>query len=155
MFSSGNILHISNYDFEDGKTKPKNKYLVVLHNDNNTIIVGTLTSSQDHVPDHHKKDGCIKIDDSGIHCFYFPANKLIGEKGYCFPKNTFIYIERNIFTREVSYLAAKYGDKGTITIEDKLAKAHYLELITCIYKGQFISRGIKRKLEARIRELTP
>jgi len=151
MFSSGTILHISNYDFEDCKTQPKNKYLVVLHNDNNTIIIGTLTSSQDYVPDEHKKDGCVKVDEKCIHCFYFPANKLIGEKGYSFSKDTFVYIERNIFTREISYLKSKYGDKGSIAIEDKLTKANYKELLTCIHKSQFIPRGIKRMLEAAIK----
>lgn len=154
MFVSGNILHISNYDFEDSKTAPKNKYLVVLHNDSNTIIVGTLTTSQDYVPDEDKKEGCIKIDAKCIHCFHFPANKQIGENGYCFSKNTFIYIERNIFTREIAYLVSKYGDKGNIALEDRLSSAVYKELLLCIHKGQFVKRGIKKMLEVRIKELS-
>ena len=154
MFSPANILHISNYDFEDGKSPSKNKYLLVIQNFDNMSIVVSLTSSKDYVPDSVLAEGCIKNDEMCIHCFHFPQDKVIGICGYSFAKNTYVYIERNIQTKEISHLKSKYRKDGGIQVKDKMLPEIYLEFLKCIEKGKQVPFKIKRSISQLILELS-
>jgi len=152
MFSSASLLYIFDYDFEDGSPY-RNKYLVVLYNVNGTSIIASLTTSQDYVPNGDKKEGCIKIDEKCIHCFHLPKDKEIGENGFSFAKDTFIYIHQNIRQKEVQHLLDKYQITNKIQHVDNLNSNIYCELLECIVQGRFVPRKIKSLLQAKITDL--
>jgi len=43
---------------------------------------------------NHKDIKCGCIFNETKHCYYFPANKVIGKNGFSFRKNTFIYFSQ-------------------------------------------------------------
>lgn len=145
MFTQKNILYILRYDFENGEPiKPR--YLVVINNDGSTSIVISVITSQDHVPERLMKHGCIEEKESNIHCHVFLKDNKIGEKGFSFPLNSFIYItSSSVFPADTKKLREKYQEK--IEIKDCLTSPEFNNLISCIYKSKYLPRGIKKKIE--------
>lgn len=92
---AGSLLYIENYDFANGSS-PKNKYLLVLHNDGAYTVVLNLTTSKDHIPSGLKKShGCIACTISRVSCYFFEKQKIISDNGFSFPRETFIYAEQS------------------------------------------------------------
>jgi len=151
MFSQKNILYILRYDFKNGEPiKPR--YLIVIDNDDTTSIIITVITSQDHIPDRLMKHGCIEEVESNIHCHVFLKDCVVGEKGFCFPLNSFIYISSSsVFPADSSKLREKYLDK--IEVKDCMSIFEFRSLIYCIYKSKFLPRGIKKKLESTLHNI--
>jgi hypothetical protein len=154
VFSVRNILRIEKFDFEDGKSPLRDKYMLVLFVSGVDAIIAPLTTSVDQVPDHYKTMRCIKDDPSCIHCFFIPKTLVIGEKGFAFPKDTFIHIHpSNLKSRTVTNLKVRYVDTKTVELKDVLTLGEYSDLLYCIYKSRHVQRGIKRALEPVIESL--
>lgn len=127
--------------------------MVVLCNNDGVSIVASLTSSVDKIPDNDKVEGCIHDDDKGLHCFYIPESKIVGDGGYCFPKPTYIYVHQNIMDKKIDDLSQKYIDAGRVEKKCALTPDVHLELLNCIIRGKYVKRGVKRLLEQKISEL--
>ena len=56
--------------------------------------------------------------------------------------------------RRVSDLEAKYMENGAASLLDELTDVEYCDLLYCIYKSQFVPRGIRRAIEPVIEELS-
>lgn len=147
MFNPKSILLIQNFDFEDGRSPSKDKFLFVLVQIDDDAIVAPLPSSQDFVPlayDRGKR--CIKDDPSCIHCYFIPKGLAIGVGGFAFHKDTFVYINNSTLKkRSVSALRTKYD--SSILLNDILTDNEYCDLLYCVYKSQFVSRGVKKLIE--------
>lgn len=154
MFVLKNILRIKQFDFEDGKSLPRDKYLLILFITGEDAILAPLTTSVDYVPDHYKTSRCIKDDLSCIHCYYIPKDLVIGERGFFFPKDTYIHIHpSNLKSRKVSNLKSRYQDTGVVELKDVLIPSEYCDLLYCIYKSHHVPRGVKMALEPVIESL--
>jgi hypothetical protein len=137
MYTQKNIVYVLRYDFENDQTiKPR--YLIVIDNNNTTSLVLSLVTSKDHIPDNLMKHGCINEPDRMIHCHVFLSEKIIGENGFSFPLNSFIF--------------EKYQDK--VEVKDRMTDDEFSNLIYCIYKSKYISRGIKKRIEVALNDLT-
>jgi len=65
MFAPGTLIYFTPFYFENGNFK--NKYFLVLANTGNDIIVASLPTSKDHIPDSIiKKHGCISNESMRI-----------------------------------------------------------------------------------------
>ncbi len=138
------IIYIFDYDFKN-KQKAKNRYFIILDKDKTSSIILTVITSQNHVPDAMLKHGCILQEESNIHCYSFGKEKVIGNKGFKFPKDSFIYINStSVFKTEIPNLLREYP---SIEIKDIVLDSEYGELLYCIYKSKYLPRQIKRKLE--------
>lgn len=154
MLNPSKILYISDYDFGD-EHPLRNKFIVVVHNIDQKVVLVSLTTSQCHIPEDLIKEGCIQEADRMIHSFYFPKDKVIAENGFCFEKDTFIDINRHqVFEREIEHLNAKYIETGKTEEKCTLLPEFYLELLYCIYKSKFIPKKTKLSIEPVIEELS-
>lgn len=91
MYTEGNILYFKPFYFKNGNT-PKNKYFVVLKVTEQSLLVASLPSSQDHIPAHIvQKTGCIEIPDCNINCFIFLPDEPVTTCNKPFPLPTYIY----------------------------------------------------------------
>jgi hypothetical protein len=154
VLEGGNIIRIKDFDFEDGKSPIRDKYLIVLYRLENISVIAPLTTSKDYLPDKYKSERCVKDDESKIHCYFIPAEIVIGSKGFFFPKNTYIHIiSSNLKQRDISSLTGKYINTGLAELQDRLSDKEYSDLLYCIYKSSFIPKGIKRLLEPVIEDL--
>jgi hypothetical protein len=155
VFHPKSILLIQNFDFEDGKSQPKDKFLIVLLQTETDAIIAPLTSSQDFIPDYFNKgDRCIKDDPSCIHCYFFPKTLVIGLDGFAFNKDTYVYLNTSTLRkRRISSLTAKYQDTNSILIKDTLIDKEYRDFLHCIDKSDRVPRGVKRTIEPILKKL--
>jgi hypothetical protein len=154
VFIVKNILRIQKFDFEDGKSLPRDKFILILFTTGEDAILAPLTTSVDTVPDHHKSSRCIKDDPSCIHCYFIPKQLVIGERGFFFPKDTFIHVHpSNLKNRKVSNLKSRYEDTGVVELKDILTLGEYSDLLYCIYKSRHVPRGVRKALEPLIEAL--
>lgn len=151
MYNKRNIIYILDYDFGNGEPL-KNRYLIVLDNDGNTSIVLSVVTSQDYVPDDLLKHGCLNEPDRNIHCHIFLQGNTIGDNGFSFPLNSFIYISSaSVFKADSAVINAKYPNK--VEVKDSMLEGEFGDLIYCIYKHPNLPRGIKRKLNETLKEI--
>ncbi len=148
MLSSGNILHIENFEFRNGSSK--DKFLIIIGNSGNDYVVINLTSSQVYVNDQDIVCGCILTENK--HCYHFPAKKVIGINGFAFPKNTFVYFNQ-LAPIKAELISKKYIDTKQAKLVDNLVEGEYNELVYCAYKGDQVNKRIKLILEEHLNKI--
>lgn len=153
MFFPPNIILIKNFDFERKGVESKDKFMVVILQVNSNAIIAPLTTSQDYIPDEHKGQRCVIHLPSRLHCYCIPHSLKIGKNGFAFSKDTYIQVQANLMKRSVSDLKAKYEMNGSAILKDQLTDNEYSDLLYCIYKSEFVPRGIRRSLEPIIEQL--
>jgi hypothetical protein len=93
MLLEGNIIYFTPFRFTDG-SKPKNKYFIVLKTVNSSILLASLPSSKDYVPNispENMDHGCLDIPDGCFNCYHFKQDKIITDCDWAFPLPTYIY----------------------------------------------------------------
>ena len=69
--------------------------MIVLGSDHDDLVVASLPTSHNHIPDNlEKKHGCINNDSMCINCYLFEGHRIISDTGFSFPKDTFVYGEQ-------------------------------------------------------------
>ncbi|MCQ2960547.1 MAG: hypothetical protein MJ198_10245 [Bacteroidales bacterium] len=87
-FEKGTIVYFSPFIFDNGD-KPKNKYFLVLHYSEHNVILASLPTSQDHVPESIQKyHGCINRADINLNCYLFEKGHVVCSNGFSFPVET-------------------------------------------------------------------
>jgi hypothetical protein len=146
QFNPFELIFFPNFHFKNN-APPKPKFFISLSNINGNIVVVSLPSSQDFVPDSIKVEGCIEYPDRCISCFCFFKDSIICDNtGFKFSKDTFVYANgvdiysidklRNTYPiKNIDYLV-----KGEISgdLKDKLYH--------CLKNSFDIKRKIKRIL---------
>jgi hypothetical protein len=153
VFAPPNILFIKDFDFERINTETRNKYMIVILQTNSDAIIAPLTTSVDYVPEAHKGPRCIHDVPSRLHCYCMPDALVVGKNGFSFPKYTYVQVQGNLAKRSVSDLKERYQISGMAQIVDELTDKEYSDLLYCIYKSEFVPRGIRRAIEPIIEQL--
>lgn len=153
VFSPPNIVLIRKFDFEKDGAEPKDKFMIIILKTSADAIIAPLTTSQDYIPNNHKEKRCVIDAPSRLHCYCIPARHPVGKSGFSFSKNTYIQVQGNLTSRSISALTDKYVSKGSAQLMDALTDAEYCDLLYCIYKSQFVPRGIRRDIEPIIKHL--
>ena len=151
MFSVRNILYCN--DFQFGNSAPKNRYLIILHKDADEIVILSAITSQKYVPSSGYNSGCNNLPEKSISFYHFPKGQEVGERGFKFPKDSFIYSSYNVFDRDSTEIES-LKTNNVINIKDKLLEDQYFDLVYCLYKSDKTKRGIKRKFE-KVLEMMP
>jgi hypothetical protein len=146
VFSPPNIVLIRKFDFQRTGAPPKDKYMLVLLQTSTDAIIAPLTTSQDYIPDNHKGARCVFDEPSRLHCYCIPKQLPVGKKGFSFPKDTYVQMQGNLMKRSVSDLEERYLENGAASLLDELTNTEYCDLLYCIYKSQFVPRGIRRAI---------
>jgi len=146
MFTPGTLIYFTPFYFSDGSFK--NKYFLVLSSNDNDIIIASLPTSRNHIPDSMiKKHGCITNDEMKISCYFFQKNKIISECGtFGFPENTYIYGEQLRFF-SLKLLQVSYKNTGKdYTVKCKLSSAEFESVRECLKKSGVVARKFKKHL---------
>lgn len=147
MFDLFTIIYFTPFYFPNGKSSPKNKYFIPIHDDKNgSVIFAYLPTSKDFVPDKHLKHGCIEVVKSNISCYLFEKNKIITDNGFSFPLNTFIYsYQLNELSKEKMMDVYK-NENVDYEVIGKLSENERKDLVKCLFNSPFVKRKIKKFL---------
>jgi hypothetical protein len=92
MFEEGTIIYFNLFHFKNTASNSKPKYFIVIKQIGDTTILGSLPSSQKHLPHNLQSTyGCMNDPDSGIGCYAFQAGVSVATNGYAFPRDSYIY----------------------------------------------------------------
>lgn len=129
MFESGSILH----GLFQLKNVTKNKYAIVLHNDNGNFIITTFTTSQPRSSAASPVHGPNPKDKP--RSYVFKANTPIGIKPngtvFSFPSDTTVVPDYGIASSSINNFQKKVSN---LTKVCDLYKEEYKELLYTLYK---------------------
>jgi hypothetical protein len=147
MFSEGTVWYFTPYFFTRGKGQPsKNRYLIVIKDAGNDLIIISLPTSKDHIPlKYEHLYGCINDDTANINCYRFKKNDPVSEcNTKSFLKDTYVY-GANIEIIDRKKLMEKYPDSDKDYREIFSLRKDVLDsLKLCLKKSKSVKRGIKR-----------
>lgn len=140
------ILFFPNFIFKNGAT-PKPKFFITLKNIDNEIMVVSLPSSQDFVPDSIKVEGCIEYPERCISCFcFFKNTKICNDTGFKFVKDTFIYANY-VDIYSLTKLSGHYPVKDIdYIVKGTLSEPYKTNLLNCLKNSHDLKRKIKKLL---------
>lgn len=133
-YQERHLLRIEDYEFQDGNGV-RDKFMIVLNrNSESAFILHTLTTKQASGFDP-KKTGC--HSNGNISYFYFSKGDVIGESGFSFELDTFIFFRDNIRKQSLKSFE-KYADEQAV-VKDVIAKPVLKALIDCMLNSIFIT----------------
>ncbi|CAG2533954.1 hypothetical protein MAR621_03707 [Maribacter dokdonensis] len=140
------ILYFPNFIFKNGAT-PKPKFFITLKDLDGEIIVVSLPTSKDFVPDSIKVEGCIEYPDKCISCFcFFKGSVICQETGFKFIEDTFIYAN-SVDTYSLFKLTEHYPIKNIdYFIKGSLSEPFKTSLFNCLKNSHDLKRRIKKIL---------
>lgn len=151
-FQLGSILHVKNFEFKKGgAVNQKNKFLIPLLELDGNILLLSLPSSQVYLSKEKQTPGCIDYKEIGISIYHFTNNSIVGQDGFSFPKNTFIYFGQ-VMERSKDKLM-QYNASEQLEQIDILINDVFIEVIYCAFKGTAIPEKYKSLLENLLKEL--
>lgn len=150
MLQPGNILYFSEYYFSNGNTS-KPKYLIVLGEFKNRVIVYTLPTSQDKVPSFWvTQSGCNESESDGLSFYFFPANEIIAlDTNFAFSMDTYLMGE-GVDDQEFEYFNNIYNLEKDCQYLGKLNSLEYNRLIDCFSKSKAVRNKHKRILQMQL-----
>lgn len=150
MYSPGSIIRIENFEFKNKNSEPKDKYLIILYNDQNSCLVCSFPTRRNRTSSTLiLKHGCNKSEEVYHSFYHFEKKIIIGKNNFCFPLPTFIYHNYDVFEADLNSLSSKYtGD--SIQAVDQLLEKEYENLIYCILKSKHSTKKIKKILTAEL-----
>ena len=91
--TEGTLLYCDPFVFKNGAT-PKPKYFIVLANTDSGVMLASLPTSKDHVPqDAEVVRGAVSIPERGVNAYVFEAGDQVTDC-FAFPCRTFVYGEQ-------------------------------------------------------------
>ena len=133
-YQERHLLRIEDYEFQDGNGV-RDKYMIVLNrSEDSAFIIHTLTTKQAQGFDP-SNSGC--FTKNNLSFFYIPKGEVIGEQGFSFELDTFIFFANNIRKQSLQSLQ-KYPDKSVI-LQDLVNKKFLKDLIDCMLNSVFIT----------------
>lgn len=146
MLTERNIIYFEPFFFKNGN-KSKNKYFVVLKNDQRDTVLASLPTSKDFIPNQFLiKDGCIEEPLININCYCFSDKTIITECGKNFERPTFIYgYQIDIYSEKI--LLDLYRIDGTdYTVWGKMKEEVFDKLKSCLKNSKSVKRKYKKLL---------
>jgi len=141
MLEEGRLIRFNNFVFKNG-ARPKPKYFIVLKRLGEDLIMASLPTSQDHLPDSALiTHGCVNIPERCISAFVFAPGSKVTE-AFAFPLRTYVYGEQ-VDEYSLCYLKsmpAGYEDLGQIH------PTVFSELCYCLKHSPLIKRKYARVL---------
>jgi len=146
LFTEGQIVYCTPFFFKNGNTA-KPKYLIILKNVGNNILIASLPTRTNKAPSLvDVTHGCVNYNERQFNCYVFEKDKSITNNGFSFPTDTYIY-GNEVETYEVNILSSVYQVENIdYEIKGTLSNNEFIDLYTCLKNNSSIKRGIKRLL---------
>lgn len=135
MMTEGTLLYCDPFVFKNGAT-PKPKYFIVLANTDDDVIVASLPTSKDHVPeDAVVVRGAVNIPERGVNAYVFEAGDQVTES-FAFPRRTFVYGEQvdDYTEADLNGMGSRIENLGVLKPEI------FADLKACLKKATNIKR---------------
>ncbi len=146
VWKPGLLLRINDYKFEDdGSTR--DKYAIVLWiNNDEAYLIHSLTTSQNKSGFPAEHLGCQVY--RSVPYFFIPQGQVIGDQGYSFDKDTFIFFNNNV--RKASLQKFKDAAKSIFKLAPLgcLTSEELKRLLKCILKSRQIEISVFDELNA-------
>lgn len=145
MYTPGKLIFFDPFYFKDGGSKPK--YFLVIKVVGQNVVLASLPSSKAHLPTNQIiKHGCLEVQDSGINCYIFEANRPVTKCGWCFELNTFLY-GMWLDDFDIEALKANHSIEGVdYEIIGELTDQELQNVIECFRNSSSVKRKYKRLL---------
>lgn len=118
MIEEGSLLYFDPFVFKNGAT-PKAKYFIVLAITDDGMMLASLPTSKDHVPeDIEIERGPINIPERNINAYVFDAGEMVTES-FSFPRKTFVYGEQvdSYTEKDILSMSGNMTNLGVIKAE--------------------------------------
>ena len=152
MFTKGSIYFISNYQYEDGGTPTNKLLLVVCIDDENSLLLRALPTSQQKVPDQMVHHGC--TNNNTFSFFTFLKDRVIGITNngddFSFDKNTFVFFRDNVEVIPYQTILSYYPDNASLLGE--LSEDEYKRFMKCIKGSKMLRKKHKEFLAANLQD---
>lgn len=133
-YQARHLLRIEDYEFQDGNGI-RDKYMIILNrSEDSAFIIHTLTTKQAQ-GFNPSNSGC--FTKSNLSFFYISKGEIIGENGFSFELDTFIFFANNIRKQSLQSLK-RYPNKNVI-LQDVISKKILKDLIDCMLNSVFIT----------------
>lgn len=145
-FQEGAILYFEPFIFPNGG-KPKSKYFLVLKLINDFLLLASLPTSKDHIPEFiEKRHGWIERSDISFNCYYFDQSISICDNGFSFPVETYVYGFRLQTFNLNDLLLLDVTEKTAIEECGILTDSEHQALIRCLSNSPEVKRGYRKLL---------
>ncbi len=146
MLTQRNILYFTPFYFKNG-APPKNKYFIVLSAQNDKIVLASLPTSKDYVPNFVEADcGCVEVPDADFNCFIITPEQVITECGKQMPRKTYIY-GQEILDDKTEKLKEQYQIENTdYVVFGKMKPDFFNSLIQCLKASNSVKNKYKKLL---------
>lgn len=146
MYLKSNIIYFNPFYFKNGNTS-KDKYFVVLNNDNDKIILASLPTRKDHIPEKNViENGCIEISDIKMNCFVISPNIEVTDCGKYFDFKTHLY-GHQIDSYDINLVLELYQKEGVdFEICGKMKDEIFNSMKECFKNSQSVKRKFKHLL---------
>ncbi len=118
--------------------------IVLFADDKAAYLIHSLTTSQNNQLFPAIQHGCSVY--KNVPYYFFPQNLIVGDDGFYFEKDTFIFFNNNV--RKESFAKFDAASKilfGVISL-GTLANEELKRIIKCVLKSRFIPQEIEIKL---------
>lgn len=150
MFTKGSIYFITNYQYEDGGTPTNKLLLIVCIDEENSLLLRALPTSQQKVPDQFVNHGC--TNNSTFSFFTFLEDRVIGidneGNDFSFDKNTFVFFRDNIEVISYKTILSYYPNNASLLGE--LSTDEYARFMKCIKGSKMLRKKHKEFLTANL-----
>lgn len=140
-YTEGQLLSFTPFVFKNG-ARPKKKYYIVLKLMEDCLMMASLPTSKDHIPnDVTSKSGCINIPERLVNAYVFLPGNSVTDR-FSFVRPTFVYGE------QVDEYSQKYLDEMNTEVDD-LGIIHdkvFADLKDCLKKSVLLKRKYRNLL---------
>ncbi|MCO6147526.1 hypothetical protein [Flavobacterium sp. NRK1] len=141
----GTLLHIPNYEFENGERK--NKFFLIIREIEHVQLIVSLPSSIEYLPsDIEIVHGCIELEKAQQTTYCFKAERVIASNtAFSFKKDTYLHgcwlhgIDKTAFFQKYSVENLHYEIKGVID-------QHELNAIKKCFKNSCVVKNKYKRL---------
>lgn len=133
-YQNRHLLRIEDYEFQDGNGT-RDKFTIILNRNEESAFILHALPTKEAKGFNPKKFGCQTV--GAFSYFYIPKGKIIGEGGFSFKLDTFIFFRDNI-RKEALKQFEKYADDKAV-VQDVISKSVLKTLIDCMLNSMFVT----------------
>ncbi len=148
----GTILHFNRFQFDEPSTatRPaeKNKFFIVLQNLDGQMVLASLPTSKDQIPDAaEQRHGCVEYPSGDLTAYVFEASAPVATNGWFFSLRTYMY---GYQVREYSYntLENNHSSVGSeVSVKGRLTETEFSAMVNCLLGSIDLKRRFRKTLE--------
>jgi hypothetical protein len=146
VFEEGSLILFTPFHFKNG-LPAQDKFFIVLKTLDDSIIIASLPTSKNKVPNFlQQTHGCINDDVNCFNCYLFDKNIVICDTGFSFNLTTFVY-GSDLDDYELAILNSLYVTEGKdYEIKGKLLPHEFQALVYCLKNSASVKKRIQRLL---------